>query len=79
MANSKWTNSNVEGRGLRLAFNKLLGKLKEETDSDKLVKIANAMAYVADKKVSISHRVDLEDRVKELEEIAGVRSNDLTK
>ena len=72
MGNSKWTNSNVEGRGLRLAFNKLLKKLKEETDSDTIIKIANSMAYVADKKVSIAHKTELEERVKQLEEITGV-------
>ena len=72
MANSKWTDSSVEGRGLRRVFKKLIGKIEQEENPETLVKLANAAAYVADKKVSIAFKTELEERVQRLEQLAGI-------
>ena len=75
MVGSDWINNGSEGRGLKRAFKRLLAKMDQTQDINELTAITRSLAYVATAKVNIvkmEKDKELEERIKKLEEAAGL-------
>lgn len=72
MTRVSWTNNDHEGRGLRRAFDKLDSKLENAQDVHELTEIIRAMGYIAQIKSGLSKNHELEERIAELERLAGI-------
>ena len=74
MTKQAWNDNNYEGKALRRVFTKLLKRFEneindEDTDIDKLQKMAHTLALVAREKGNLAkEHNDLARKIKELEE-----------
>ena len=76
MGNTKWSDSSKEGKLLRRILDRLNRrekKMPEDIDLNTLVTFAKSVAFVAEKKANLSHKTDLEERLKYLESLPAKR------
>ncbi len=75
MTKHAWNDNNYEGKALRRVFTKLLKRFEKEikddnTDIDKLQKIAHTLSLVAREKGNLANKENrIEDRLKLLEQM----------